>query len=282
MKVLVTGGVGFVGTNLIKKLLKENHEVFSIDNYSTGLKSNEQEGCTYIDEDIRNITNLDSDFDIVFHLAARARIQRSFKDPLETFNVNAYGTQVIAEWARKNNIKIVYAGSSSKWCNPETSPYATTKKLGEDILKMYKTSFNCNFEIARFYNVYGPHELVDSEWGNVVGIWRDKVSKDETLPIVGDGEQRRDFTHVEDICDGLYRIGVNNFTHEDAWELGTGNNYSVNELFGFFKERYQGITSKNIPDLPGNYRFTLRQNDDTLEKLGWQPKDRLREHIINL
>ena len=141
MKVLVTGGVGFVGTNLIKKLLKENHEVFSIDNYSTGLKSNEQEGCTYINEDIRNIANLDSDFDIVFHLAARARIQRSFKDPLETFNVNAYGTQVIAEWARKNNIKIVYAGSSSKWCNPETSPYATTKKLGEDILKMYKTSF---------------------------------------------------------------------------------------------------------------------------------------------
>lgn len=282
MKILVTGGVGFVGTNLIKKLLKENHEVVSIDNYYTGLKENEQPGCTYINKDIRNIEELDKDFDVIFHLAARARIQRSFQDPMETFNVNAYGTQVVAEFARKNNIKIVYAGSSSKWCNPETSPYATSKKLGEDILKMYRTSFDCDFEIARFYNVYGPHELVNSEWGAVIGIWRNQLAEGLPLTIVGDGDQRRDFTHVEDIADGLYRIALSEHKHEDAWELGTGKNHSINELYSFFKERYPEAESKYIDDLPGNYRFTLRQNDDTLDKLNWNPTDRLKEYITNL
>ena len=155
------------------------------------------------------------------------------------------------------------------------------KFLGEEVCKLYKKTYNINVEIARFYNVYGPREVMHEKFGNVIGIWKSKVKKGEPLPIVGDGNQRRDFTHVSDIVDGLIKIATSDNKHEDAWELGTGNNYSVNELFEMFNKRFN-IKSINIPDQPGNYKKTLRQNDDLLELLNWKPKDRLRNHIENL
>lgn len=118
--------------------------------------------------------------------------------------------------------------------------------------------------------------------GNVIGIWREQVKNELPITIVGDGEQRRDFIHVDDIVDGLIRVSQSQKKHDDAWELGLGKNYSVNELFEFFKQRYPNIESKNIPDQKGNYRETLNTNPDAERYLGWKPQDRLKEYIQSL
>jgi UDP-glucose 4-epimerase len=279
--ILITGGVGFIGANLAEELVKQKYNVISLDNYSFGSKENEIKGVTYFNHDIEDINKINKSIDVCFHLAAMARVQPSFEVPMEYFRVNVLGTTKVMEWAKKNKVKVVYAGSSSKHFNPSDSPYAMYKFLGEEVCKLYKKTYNVNVEIARFYNVYGPREVMHEKFGNVIGIWKSKVKKGEPLPIVGDGNQRRDFTHVSDIVDGLIKIATSDNKHEDAWELGTGNNYSVNELFEMFNKRFN-IKSINIPDQPGNYKKTLRQNDDLLELLNWKPKDRLRNHIENL
>ncbi|MEL0008536.1 MAG: NAD-dependent epimerase/dehydratase family protein [Flammeovirgaceae bacterium] len=276
--ILVTGGAGFIGSNLIKKLIDEGHNVTCLDNYSTGTNENEVKEAKYINDDIENIIKLKMRFDICFHLAAQSRVQPSFDNPQESVRVNITGTTRVMEWAKNNNVKVIYAGSSSKHHDPSDSPYAMTKFLGEEICKLYKKSFNVNVEIARFYNVYGPLEPLDEKFGNVIGIWRSKVIKGEPLPIVGDGNQKRDFVHVYDIVDGLIKIAFTDINHSDAWELGTGVNYSVNELFKYFKDKFD-VTSISIPDQPGNYRQTLRENDDSIKLLDWKPKDRLKDHI---
>ena len=281
MKILVTGGVGFIGTNLIKKLLSEGHDVQSLDNYEVGIVENEIEGCNYHTGDIENINLMDKDFDLIFHLAALSRIQPSFNQPEETFRVNTIGTQKVCEFARLSGAKVIYAGSSSRWHNPYQSPYAACKHIGEEICKMYKKTYGMDIEIVRFYNVYGPGEIIDGDWAAIIGKWRRQVRDGEPLTIVGDGEQKRDFTYIDDIIDGLWKIGIKTLKHKDAWELGTGKNYSINDVYLMFKERFW-VDYKQIPDQPGNYRETLRENDDTLEKLGWAPSDKLRNYIFSL
>ena len=280
-KILVTGGAGFIGSNLILELVRQGYDVTSIDDYSSGLKKNEIKGAKYVNLDIDFIDKLDEKFDICIHLAAKSRVQPSFKDPKEYFRVNVNGTMKIMEWAKDNNVKVVYAGSSSKHHNPSDSPYAMYKFLGEEVCKLYKNSYLVNVEIARFYNVYGPNESLDEIHGNVIGIWQSKVKKGLPLPIVGDGNQRRDFTHVIDIVSGLIKIAFSDICHNDGWELGTGMNYSINELYNMFYEKFD-IKSINIPDQKGNYKLTLRENDDMLSKLNWKPEDRLKNHISNL
>jgi UDP-glucose 4-epimerase len=281
-KVLVTGGAGFIGTNLIAKLIEQRIEVVSIDNYSTGSKKNELQLAKYVDGDIESIQQFDNqNFDYCIHLAAQSRVQPSFEDPEESFRVNAKGTLKVMEWARKNNIKVIYAGSSSKHHDPSDSPYAMTKYLGEEICKLYQKSYDVDVEISRFYNVYGPYEPLDEKFGNVMGIWRCKAKEGKPLPIVGNGEQRRDFTHVDDIVSGLIKIASSNIKHQDAWEMGSGINYSINELFEMFRLKFN-VTSINIEDQPGNYRKTLRTNDDMLNKLNWSPSDQLNQYIQNL
>ena len=281
-KVLVSGGAGFIGTNLIAKLIELKIEVVSIDNYSTGSKKNELQLAKYVDGDIESIQQFDNqNFDYCIHLAAQSRVQPSFEDPEESFRVNAKGTLKVMQWARKNNIKVIYAGSSSKHHDPSDSPYAMTKYLGEEICKLYKKSYDVDVEISRFYNVYGPYEPLDEKFGNVMGIWRCKAKEGKPLPIVGDGEQRRDFTHVDDIVSGLIKIASSNIKHQDAWEIGSGVNYSINELFEMFRLKFN-VPSINIEDQPGNYRKTLRTNDDMLNKLNWSPSDQLNQYIQNL
>ncbi len=278
---LVTGGAGFIGTNLILKLLEENYNILSLDNYSTGLKSNEIPGVKYIVSDIHNITFIKENIDICFHLAAQSRVQPSFENPYESIKTNVIGTTKVMEWAKNKKVKIVYAGSSSKHHNPSDSPYAMSKYLGEEICNLYKKSFKINVEIARFYNVYGPYEPLDEKNGNVIGIWQVKVLKNKPLEIVGDGNQKRDFTHVIDIVDGLIKIAETDIKHNDAWEIGTGVNYSINELYDMFNKRFN-VNSVYINDQPGNYRETLRTNDDLINLLNWHPEDRLKEYINNL
>ena len=282
MKILVTGALGFIGKNLCKRLIDEGHTVYGLDNYEIGKVEDEVEGVRYLPWDIEQITYSDgTDIDLVFHLAALSRIQPSFEQPSETFRVNTRGTEAVCEWARHYGIKVVYSGSSSQWHDPFQSPYAMYKKLGEDVCKLYKRVYDSNIEIARFYNVYGEGEITDGKWAAVIGLWRGLIRDGKGITIIGDGEQRRDFTHIDDIVDGLIRIGFGDERHEDAWELGTGKNYSLNEVADLFVERF-GCEKIYLPDQSGNYRVTLRENTDAIDRLGWKPTDKLVEYIKGL
>ena len=277
MRILVTGGAGFVGTNLIIKLLKEGHEVVSIDNYNTGLKKNHIEGCEYIEMDIRDVHDYSpwGPFDAVYHMAAIARIQPSFQLPKQYFTVNAVGTQNIADYCAKNNIPLVYAGSSSKHSGRFKNPYTFSKDVGEDIIKLYQEHYGLKASITRFYNVYGPHQLEEGGYCTVIGIWLKAFRDGNTLLVTGDGEQRRDFTHVNDIVDALYRI-VTKEAYSTDFELGRGKNYSLNELIDTI-----GVVPQHIEARPGEARVTL--NTDTLanELLGWDPQIDIIDYIKN-
>ena len=281
-KVLVTGGAGFIGSNLIKTLISKGYNVSSIDNYDSGTEDNHVDGCVYYKGDVIDwLKSSNRSFDICFHLAGLSRIQPSFSNPDETLRVNTIGTQKVLEFARKTGAKMVYAGSSSRWHDPYQSPYATSKYLGEELCKMYRKTYNLHIEIARFYNVYGPGEIIDGDWAAVTGIWRRQVRDGNKITIVGDGNQRRDFTYVGDIVDGLIKIIESGEKHEDAWEFGTGMNYSINEVYEMFRSRF-GVEKIHLPDQAGNYRETLRENNDSLERLGWTPTDRLNKYISEL
>jgi UDP-glucose 4-epimerase len=270
MKILVTGGAGFVGTNLVKRLVTNGHEVVVLDDYSTGTKSNHVKGATYYEDDVKWISSWFSfteDIDLIYHLAGLSRIQPSFENPSETFDVNTLGTQRVLDFARKKGIKVIYAGSSSKHHDPYQSPYAACKYLGEELCKLYKKTYGMSIEICRFYNVYGPHEVIDGDWAAVIGIWRRQI---------------RDFTHVHDIVDALLKLNAHDTKPTfDAWELGTGTNYSINQVADMF-EKYSGCKRKYIPNQQGNYKETLRESDEAIEFLDWEPQDRLEEYIKSL
>jgi len=273
---LVTGGAGFIGYALSSELLRRGYEVDVVDNLSIGNEAKIHPFVNFLGGDVRAMDNVkDKSYDYIFHLAALSRIQPSFKNPNLTFSCNVKGTKQVVEYANKNKSKLIYAGSSSRHHNPMLSPYALTKHMGEEWIKMFKEVYGLNAEIARFYNVYGPGELVGSDMAAVIGIWRYAISKGEPILIHGDGEQRRDFTHVDDIVDGLIRIAESDEKHEDAWELGTGCNYSLNELADMFEYPNR----KYVDDVKGNYRKTLRLNNDAVKRLGWKPTDKLKSYI---
>jgi len=275
-KVLVTGGAGFIGYALSKKLIELGYSVDVIDNLYIGSEARLADGCNFLGGDVRAMGNIkDVSYQYIFHLAALSRIQPSFDSPHLTFSINVEGTKNVIDYAWRNKSKLIYAGSSSRHHNPMLSPYAMSKHMGEEWIKMYKEVYNLNAEIARFYNVYGPGELVGSDMAAVIGIWRYAIENNKPILIHGDGEQRRDFTHVDDIVDGLIRIAENDEKHEDAWELGTGKNYSLNEVADMFDYPNR----KHVDDVKGNYRKTLRLNNDAIDRLGWQPTDKLKSYI---
>ena len=271
-KILVTGGVGFIGTNLIKRLLSEGHEVISVDNYSTGKKENEQEGCVYHDLDI-NDRELNFNVDVIFHIAALARIQPSLIRPQETIEANVNGTLNVLELARKNNTPVIFAGSSSFHHGLYGSSYAWSKYAGEQLCKLYSEVYGLNTSICRFYNVYGPHQLEDGEYSTVLGIFERQYRNDEPLTITGKGEQRRDFTHVDDIVDGLYRC-MDKDLKAEIFELGRGVNHSINEIVDMF-----GAERKYIPARSGEYDVTLCTDTKAHEMLGWTPTRNLEDYI---
>jgi|TARA_R100000030_G_scaffold43373_2_gene32743 UDP-glucose 4-epimerase len=275
MRILVTGGSGFVGTNLIKRLLKEEHQVISIDDYSTGLKSNHQFGCKYMNHDIRKLTEFPI-VDVVFHLAAKARIQPSFTNPTEYITTNGNGTLNIVNWCSNNNIPLIYAGSSSKHSGRFKNPYTFSKDIGEDIVKLYEEHFKLQVSIARFYNVYGPYQLLEGGYSTLIGKWINNIQNNKPCVIYGTGEKRRDFTHIDDIVDALIKImEQNKYGYE--FELGRGKNFSVNEIAEMFN--IEPIYEK---DKPGEALNTL--NTDTTAKniLGWKPEKNIVNYIKDL
>ena len=280
MRILVTGGAGFIGTNLIKRLLKEGHEIVSIDNYSTGLKENEQSGVTYVNKDIRDVDQKNSSFwnkfDIVYHMAAIARIQPSFERPLDYFETNAMATMKIAKICIDANIPLIYAGSSSHHAGVYSNPYTFSKDIGEDILQMFKINYNLKFAIARFYNVYGPYQLEKGGYTTLIGRWINNIKNNIPCEIYGDGEQRRDFTHVDDIVDGLLAMHSDE-AYGHTFELGRGKNYSVNEVAKMFDINPTYEAAK-----PGEARHTLCTDTSATEILGWIPQKDLLNYIKEL
>jgi UDP-glucose 4-epimerase len=281
-KVLVTGGCGFIGHALSLELIKKGYEVDVIDNLSIGNEAKIPNGCNFLGGDVRAMDNIeDKPYAYIFHLAALSRIQPSFQNPMLTFSVNVDGTKKVVDYALKNKSKLIYSGSSSRWHIPMKSPYAMTKHIGEEWIKMYKEVYDLNAQIVRFYNVYGPGELVDSHMAAVIGLWRGQVQKNYPITIIGDGKQRRDFTHIDDIVDGLIKIAESIEQHDDAWELGTGKNYSINDVANMFIERFSCV-KVYMTEQKGNYRETIRVNNDAIDRLGWSPSDKLENYVKNL
>ncbi|NBU81485.1 MAG: NAD-dependent epimerase/dehydratase family protein [Flavobacteriaceae bacterium] len=171
---LVTGGCGFVGYALSQKLIERGYDVDVIDNLSIGgeAKNPKVLGAHFLGGDVRAMDNIkDKSYTHIFHLAALSRIQPSFEKPQQTFSVNVDGTKQVVEYAHRNKSKLIYAGSSSRHHNPMLSPYAMSKHMGEEWIKMYKGVYDLNAEIVRFYNVYGPGELVDSHMRTNQNTW---------------------------------------------------------------------------------------------------------------
>jgi len=273
LKILVTGGAGFIGTNIIKRLLNDGHAVESLDNYTTGLKQNELNGCTYWIGNIQNIYDLAINFDVVFHMAAIARIPPSFDNPEDYINTNFNGTYEVVKFCTENNIPLIYAGSSSKHSGRYKNPYTFSKDIGEDIIKLYQTHFGLKASIARFYNVYGPYQLLEGGYTTLIGRWLNNIENGIQCEIYGDGEQRRDFTHVDDIVNALILIMEKNaYGHE--FELGRGKDISVNEVVKMLDIDVVYKESK-----PGEARNTLCESTLAKEVLGWNPKINLNEYL---
>jgi len=281
MRILVTGGAGFIGTNLIKRLLKEGHDVISIDNYNTGLKSNHQKGCKYLEHSIVHSIekflkpdNLKPD--VIYHLAAIARIQPSFKHPEEYIDVNFNGTYEIVKYCIKYNIPLVYAGSSSHHSGKFKNPYTFSKDLGEEIIKLYQEHFNLKASIARFYNVYGPYQLTEGGYTTLIGRWLKNIEKGLPCEIYGDGSKRRDFTHVDDIIEALIRI-VDREKYGYIFELGRGNNITVNAVANLLN-----IKPIYKADKPGEAFATLADRTEARLHLEWNAKISLEDYIKTL
>ena len=196
--ILITGGAGFVGTNLIKKLLSKGHSVTSFDNYITGKKENHQQKCKYINinlaNDYREIEKAlftINKYNVIFHLAAFARIQPSFIDPQIHIYNNFISTLNILEYARKNKIKLIYSGSSSVHKGIYNSPYSWTKWSGEELCLLYQKVYNMDISICRFYNVYGDYQIEEGDYATIIGIFEKQYREGNPFTIVGNGEQRR-------------------------------------------------------------------------------------------
>jgi UDP-glucose 4-epimerase len=279
-QVLVTGGLGFIGYNLVKRLLETtDYEITVIDNLSSqsSSRNNKHKNVKYIIDDINNLDNVkyeDLNFDLIFHLAALARIQPSFKDPIRYFQSNIMGTVNVCELARRCGAKIIYAASSSAYGGPKLNPYAFAKWTGEETLKMYSKVYNVSTVSARFFNVYGDRHPTEGTYATLIGIYERQYKQGQSLTITGDGEQRRDFTHVHDICSGLICLSEHIHTGE-IYNLGTGTNYSINEIAAMFSDN-----TMYIPARPGEAKITLA---DILEvsQFGYAPSCNIKDYIDN-
>ena len=276
MKILITGGAGFIGTNLCKKLIELDHEIISIDNYNTGKRENHIPGVEYYNRDIRDITDYSwLQPDIIFHMAAIARIQPSFENPKEYFTTNVNGTLHIANYCAKHNIPLIYAGSSSHHSGKFKNPYTFSKDVGEEIIQLYQKHYDLKASIVRFYNVYGPHQLTEGGYTTLIGRWLNNIEKGIECEIYGDGEQRRDFTHVDDIVDALIRVQKQQ-AYGNNFELGRGKNYSVNEV-----AKMLDINPIYKPAKPGEARNTLNIDTSAQSLLGWEPKVNLEDYLTS-
>ncbi len=283
MNYLVTGGAGFIGSNLVDRLLALGHTVYVWDLLTTGKRTNLSDKVSFYYGDIssaRDVSEISQaiskkgKIDGIFHVGGEARIQPSFQNPLRTHQSNIDGTFNMLLLAKEWNCKFVYAGSSTAYSDIYCNPYAFTKYIGGEYCKMFSKIWGISTAVARFFNVYGPRHLAEGQYATVVAIFEKQKKETDVLTPTGDGEQRRDFTHVYDIADGLIAMSKDKW-EGDIFNLGTGRNYSINELAKMFKPK----ELQYLPKRPGEAKETLADLKFTKEKLGWQAKFTLEGYV---
>ena len=293
MKSIVTGGAGFIGSHIVDKLIEMGHEVVVIDNESSTVHNhfyyNDKASYHKIDiADYCGVRPLFDGVDFVFHLAAESRIQPAIENPLLCFQTNAYGTGVVLQCAREAKVKkVMYSSTSSAYglknepplveTMPDDclNPYSVAKVAGEKMCKMYTDLFGLPTVIFRYFNVYGPREPLKGPYAPVVGLFLRQNKAGEPMTIVGDGTQRRDFTHVVDVVDANIRaMDYNGTMHGTVFNVGTGKNNSVLEL-----ARMIGDNVQFIPPRPAESKETLANNLKIMSHFGWGPTKTIEDYI---
>jgi UDP-glucose 4-epimerase len=276
-KILVTGGAGFVGSNLIKKLLSyDKYEIYSLDNYFTGKEENHVEGVNYLKGDCSDIDLLIGfSPDIVFHFGEYSRVSTSFEDLERVWEYNIGGTFKILNFCKKHNSKLIYSASSTKFGdggkNKIASPYAFFKSQNVDLINTYAKWYDLEYAICYFYNVYGPGQIKKGKYATVIGIFEDQYLNDVPLTVVKPGTQQRDFTHINDVVNGLYLLMQNG--SGDGYCFGTGNSYEINKIAKMFKNDVKYISERKGERTTSSIDFTKSF------ELGWKPKINLEEYI---
>lgn len=277
-RILVTGGAGFVGSNLIETLARDSFlTIMSVDNYSTGHTRNHIGGVNYINASTLDIKPIIDDFrpNVVFHLGEYSRIVSSFDDFEECHASNIQGTFEVANACRLHGAKLVYAGSSSKFGNSgadeNLSPYAWMKAKNAELIKNIGDWFGLNYAITYFYNVYGQRQIEVGPMATVIGIFQQCVLKNQVLPVVSPGTQSRIFTHVNDVVAGL--ICVAKRGEGDGFLLGADESYSLIDVAKLFKHPYE-LT----PERRGE-RFASQIYSGRIQDLGWKAQHSLADYV---
>jgi UDP-glucose 4-epimerase len=276
--VLVTGGAGFVGSHLCKRLVSEDCRVVSLDNYFTGSKDNHVAGVEYIEGHTKDIEKYFSDsFDLIYHLGEYSRVERSLLEPALVWDLNKDGTFGVLEFWRKKGGKLIYAGSSTKFgdggLGRMQSPYAWSKASNTELVKNYAAWYGLQYAITYFYNVYGPGERAGT-YGTLIEIFHQKMIAGESLTVTSPGTQKRNFTHIDDIIDGLMLVG-NNGTGDD-FGIGDEVAYSILEVAEMF-----GGKIEMMPSVAGN-RMGSDIDTAMVRSLGWSPKRHLKQYIESI
>ena len=277
--ILVTGGAGAVGTNLIEALLARGNKVTSWDNYSAGKVDNHIAGANYHPiSTIQSVEALQDDFDLIYHLGEYSKVVPSFDEITNAFTYNILGSFKLLEAIRKNNIPVVYAGSSTKLSYPGElhSPYAFFKSTIAKLVQGYGDWYDIKYNICYFYNVYGPRtDTWGNEWQSVINIFKKQREEEVPLTITGDGTQRRDFTHVNDIVNGLILAGSN--IRNQEFQLGTGLDYSILEIANAFDHHFEFIDARR-----GDRPKGLADISTTKDVLGYEPTYNIIDYIKSL
>ena len=293
MRVLITGGAGFIGSNLVDRFVNDGHEVVVIDNESS--VSADQfywnDNAENYNLDICNLEEIRPLFkgvDYVFHLAARSRIQACVQDPTDTVLVNCYGTCNVLQCAKEHGVKrVVYSSTSSAYGMNEPphtetqptdclNPYSMSKVSGEQLCKMYTELFDLKTVVLRYFNVYGPRQSLRGEYAPVTGLFQKQAEEGKPLTIVPDGHQRRDFTHVSDVVQAnVLAMSQDIDSHYgEVFNIGGGKNYSVLELAALISDDTVFISPRI-----GESRETLANINKAKEILGWSPQITLKEWL---
>jgi len=269
-KIAITGGAGFIGSNLAASMILDGHEVLIIDDLSTGLKSNiDFERSKFIEISItegEKLKNALKDSEVIFHLGARGSVPRSIKNPIATHQVNATGTLNVLEAARESGAHVIFSSSSSvygrnlnlpkdekMWLGPMT-PYAASKLAAEAYVESYGAAYELPVTILRFFNVFGPRQRPDHEYAAVIPKWIWLAMNNKPIEIFGDGTQSRDFTYVQTVVDVAKSAVENKIVTKGAVNLAYGNRIFLTDLARLIKEEYPELLIKNIEERIGDVK----------------------------